>query len=340
MKYSVLVVNYNKEEYLEKCLNSIINQTYKNFELIIVDDGSTDNSRNIINKYKKYDNVKIYLKENTGVSDSRNYAIDKVKTKYFTFVDSDDYIDEKLLEECEKYDDYEILSFNSYKVKNKKIKKELPKGIFYKQKGQNVLYKYTRNNVLYLVPWGYIYKTELFKKNKLKYPKDYVHEDTYLTTIAILESNKITGIDYYGYYYNQTQNSITRARDYEAQRLRIKSSIYVYKEIKKYLEKKIGDKEKRKKIISYYVSGTLYEGNTFYGKAKKEYIKELKKLNLHEDIYLYNKKTKVKRILVKYSISFFYKIYPEFLLMEKLYVIMVKRLERIRVNKYEKNKAR
>ena len=85
MKYSVIVVNYNNEKYLNKCLDSIMNQTYKNFELIIVDDGSTDGSRDIINTYRKYGNVTIYFKENTGISDARNFAIKKVKTKYFTF---------------------------------------------------------------------------------------------------------------------------------------------------------------------------------------------------------------------------------------------------------------
>ena len=211
MKYTIIVVNYNKENQIENCLNSIINQTYKNFELLIVDDGSTDNSKEIINKYKKYSNVKIFFKKNTGVSDTRNFAIKKVKTKYFLFVDSDDFIDKKLLEECEKYKDYDILSFDSNIIERNKTTKLKTKGKFEKKEGKEVLFEYMNHNPLFLVPWGYVYNIDLFRKNNLNYPKGYVHEDVYLTPIAILNAKEIDGIDFYGYNYVQTKESIIRS---------------------------------------------------------------------------------------------------------------------------------
>ncbi len=310
MKYTVLVVNYNKEKEIEKCLNSIINQTYKNYELIIVDDGSTDKSRKIINKYKKYKNVKIYFKENTGVSDTRNFAISKVKTKFFLFVDSDDYISENLLEECEKYKDYDILSFNNYIAEKDKIKRNDEKGLVKKQNGKETLVNFIKNNSLFLVPWGYVYKTELFKKNNLKYPKGLVHEDVYLTTIAILKAKKIVVTNYYGYYYVQTENSIIRSRNQEKQMLRIKSILYNYDNLKIFFNNNIKDKELRDFYIGYYASGLLYEGMHMNGKAKRIYIKELKKLNIYEDIYIFSKLSYLKKVLLKTSVSLYYMIIP------------------------------
>ena len=91
MKYSIIVPIYNAEKYLRKCLDSLVNQTYSNYEIILVNDGSVDNSNVIIEEYaKKYNFIKSYTKENTGVADTRNYGISKVNADYMLFVDSDD----------------------------------------------------------------------------------------------------------------------------------------------------------------------------------------------------------------------------------------------------------
>ena len=86
MKISVIVPVYNVEEYLGKCLNSLVNQTLKDIEIIIVNDGTKDNSEKIINKFlKKYNNIKYYKKENGGLSSARNYGISKASCKYIGF---------------------------------------------------------------------------------------------------------------------------------------------------------------------------------------------------------------------------------------------------------------
>ena len=98
MKFSVVVPVYNVEEYIEKCLSSILNQTYSNFEVIIVDDGSTDGSFKIIDKFVNKDKrFMVFKKQNGGLSDARNYGIKYVTGDYLLFVDSDDYIGEDLL---------------------------------------------------------------------------------------------------------------------------------------------------------------------------------------------------------------------------------------------------
>lgn len=93
MKVSVIVPVYNVELYLEKCLDSLVNQTLKNIEIIVVNDGSPDNSQKIIDKYaKEYKNIKAYKKENGGLSDARNFGIKKASGEYIAFIDSDDYV--------------------------------------------------------------------------------------------------------------------------------------------------------------------------------------------------------------------------------------------------------
>ena len=99
VKVSIIVPVYNVEKYIERCISSLVNQTLDDIEIIIVNDGSTDNSERIIKKYeKKYKNVKYYTKENGGMSSARNYGLKYASGVYISFVDSDDYIEEDMIE--------------------------------------------------------------------------------------------------------------------------------------------------------------------------------------------------------------------------------------------------
>ena len=103
-KLSVIVPVYNTEKYLKKCLKSIVNQSYKNLEILIINDGSTDGSLNIIRKFEEtYPNVFLYNKENSGVADTRNFGIQKATGDFITFVDSDDFIELDLYQLCMEY---------------------------------------------------------------------------------------------------------------------------------------------------------------------------------------------------------------------------------------------
>ena len=94
---TVYLVCHNYEEYVEQAINSVLAQTYKNFELIIIDDGSTDNSKDVINRYVKYPNVRIILQENKGLIATNNVAIRAATGKYVMRLDADDYLDESAL---------------------------------------------------------------------------------------------------------------------------------------------------------------------------------------------------------------------------------------------------
>ena len=100
MKVSVIVPVYNTEKYLRKCLDSLVNQDFSDYEIVIVNDGSTDSSESIINEYvSKYDFIKSFTKANGGLSSARNYGIDKASGNYLAFVDSDDYVESNYLKE-------------------------------------------------------------------------------------------------------------------------------------------------------------------------------------------------------------------------------------------------
>ena len=94
-KLSVIVPVYNVEKYIDKCLNSLVNQGIDDYEIIVINDGTKDNSQEIIDKYvDKYPNlVKSYIKENGGLSDARNYGVARASGEYITFIESDDYIE-------------------------------------------------------------------------------------------------------------------------------------------------------------------------------------------------------------------------------------------------------
>ena len=100
MKFSVIVPIYNVEKYLSKCFDSILNQTYSDFEIIAVNDGSPDNSQEIIDQYKANypQKIKAFTKQNGGLSDARNFGIQRADGDYLLFIDSDDYINPVLLQ--------------------------------------------------------------------------------------------------------------------------------------------------------------------------------------------------------------------------------------------------
>ena len=162
-----IVLNvYNCEKYVKKCLDSLIKQTYKNLEILIINDGSTDKSLEICEKYQKKDNrIRIITHENCGLSLSRNAGIDNAKGEYIYFIDSDDYIEKDTIEYlynlCKKYDSkistcdpIDIYDYN-VKVKNKKEKIEIVSSIDYVKM---ILLSVKRTGTV----WNKLIKKELF----------------------------------------------------------------------------------------------------------------------------------------------------------------------------------
>ena len=128
-RLSIIVPIYNVDKYLERCIQSILNQKYSNFELILINDGSTDNSINIFNKYVANNkNIILIDKLNEGVSIARNVGLEKASGEYVTFVDADDYVDESIYEIAFnniEQDNLDIVEFGLYHESNGIINKEV-----------------------------------------------------------------------------------------------------------------------------------------------------------------------------------------------------------------------
>lgn len=207
---SVVIPVYNVKDFLEKCIESVVQQTYKNIEILLIDDGSTDGSDVICDKYCKKDNrIKVFHKKNGGLSDARNYGISKSTGKFITFIDSDDYVSDDYVEYL-----YELLIENKTNIsacghfilKNgKTLKKNIVnKKRFTKTEALNAIL-YDRE--IDICSWGKLYNKKLF--DDIRFPKEKIFEDTGTTFQLFDKCDYISVGDECKYYYIIRSNSIT-----------------------------------------------------------------------------------------------------------------------------------
>lgn len=213
VKVSVIVPIYNVEAYLENCIKSILSQTFSDFELILVDDGSPDSCGTICDNYALKDSrVKVLHQENGGLSCARNNAIDIAKGEYITFIDSDDFVFpqylEKLVSACECYlADMAVCGFVRCSSS------EMLCDVTCSCCGSSLeVFESDRMKAFFVTDkisttaWGKIYKRELFAS--LKYPVGKYNEDVFTTYITVHLSNKVVVCDYLGYVYRKNDKSI------------------------------------------------------------------------------------------------------------------------------------
>ena len=214
---SVIVPVYNVEKYLEKCVKSIIGQTYKNLEIILVDDGSTDSSGKMCDEISKTDDrIKVIHKKNGGLSDARNAALKIAKGDYFGFVDSDDYIATDMFETlCNLLEnnnsDISIVSY--YEIYNDKLigvrdSKDLVN--FNKLDAMKELLMDSR---IQSYAWNKLFKRDLF--NGLEFPTGKNFEDIATTLLLFEKANKVTLLEEPKYYYLRRDDSIVGVRNYK-----------------------------------------------------------------------------------------------------------------------------
>ena len=313
-KISVIIPVYNTEKYIEKCLDSIYNQKMKDIEIIIVNDGSKDNSDTIIQKWieKNKENIQIkYLKkENGGLSDSRNFAIPYVTGEYISFIDSDDFIDENLYSNLEKYmnEKIDLIKFKMQTVDEKgKILEKLDGPIFEKCTGEKGYEKLCTNDKFLDPACIYLYRTEFYKENNFKYKLGAYHEDFGLTSLIILKAKSFVSTNEYGYYYLQTNNSITRNSNYEKEIKKAKDLINHYDDMIRTIENYEISNKSKELIKRYYTNTLILKTRELKEKDKKQYIKEIKERKLYKNIKPYNLKQLIKRIILKININLYLK---------------------------------
>ena len=219
-KITVIVPVYNVEHYLDKCLDSLINQTYKNLEIIVINDGSTDNSGTICQEYAQKDNRIVYIeKENGGLSDARNAGLDRMTGSYVTFVDSDDWVEldyvEILYKKIIEYQaDISVGNYYSYNEDEETYYFHIYGDSYYEKVYDNVsifenLYESQEMKSFALISaWGKLYKAKLF--DYLRFDKGKLGEDGYFNQKMYLSVNKVVYLNKGLYAYRQRSGSITK----------------------------------------------------------------------------------------------------------------------------------
>lgn len=213
MELSIIVPIYKVEKQLEQCIKSILNQSFTNFELILVDDGSPDMCGHICDEYEKKDSrIKVIHKKNGGLSDARNAGLDIALGKYIGFVDSDDIIHPQMYEKLYNCINKSNLDIVQCKFKRFKSIEEININIsdselnFKEYNSQDAIIDLIDNNKINVNAWNKLYKRELFQNER--YPKGKIHEDEFLTYKLIYNSSKIGYIDEELYYYYENNNGI------------------------------------------------------------------------------------------------------------------------------------
>lgn len=211
MFISVIMPVYNVAKYLEKSINSILEQTYQNFELILIDDGSTDSSGNICDKYaQQKSNIKVIHQINQGQSVARNKGIDVATGNYICFLDSDDWYSSNALEslvETISNNDTDISLINIIETENENVEYKDKNEIIYLSSNE-CLTNILNNHLNFVQVCNKLYKKELF--NKIKFPVGKIFEDEYISTDIYSRINKLAWTQKGCMFYRQRPGSTTK----------------------------------------------------------------------------------------------------------------------------------
>lgn len=294
MKFGFVIPLYNTINYFARCISSILNQTYKNFEIIIVDNYSTDGSYEAAKLYsQKHSNIKLFRSKLKSVGELRNFAINKLDCDYFITVDSDDYIDSNLLftinEKLNK-NKSDIVRFDAVKVDTSG--NLLDKIMFVNGKNELIsskeyLYQMCEDfincNKIFGPSWLYAVNLNFFKRNNFKFSNLY-QEDFGLISFIILKSQYVLCLDYIGYYYLQRDDSITNKIDNKykkAQHLLVHYDNYIIKIINSSLYNC-----ELKSVFKEYLNYTLFRKyKSLNDIDKKKYVHELKQRGINIKTY-------------------------------------------------------
>lgn len=312
-KISVIVPIYNAEKYVARCIDSILMQADEGVELLLINDGSTDKSEEIIKTYFEThkSNIKYIKKENDGVANTRNVGLENATGDYIIFVDSDDFIDKNLFKSLKQYmeQDIDIIKYKAIIETEDGDKIGQYEGpIFATVSGEEAFSKLCFDDEMVDALWVYAYKRELFIKNNLKFMKDADHEDFGLIPLIILKAQTFISTNIQGYHYVQSPNSVTRTKDYTKTVKKVFDTLKHYDNMINQIETyKISNKAKENVKI-FYTNSILLRVNDLKKDDKKRFIKEIRKRKMTNNIKPRNAKQLFKRIILDINIPLYLKL--------------------------------
>lgn len=311
-KVSIIVPVYNTSKQLRNCLDSLVNQTNKDIEIIIINDGSTDDSEEIIQEYvKKYENlITYYSKENEGIAKTRNLGIEKAKSDYILFVDSDDYIDIHLIEKLMPYisEKIDLIKFKLQRVnENGNVLEKVDGPVFDEMSGGEAFNRLYSEDVLLDSPCVYLFNKKLFIENNFKFKRTY-HEDFGLIPLIMVKAKTCVSTPYYLYSYVQAPNSITRNDSYKKTIIKVEDVLFHYDNAISEINKMNLDKTVEENIKIFYTNAVVLKLNELKDKDKNKYIQEVKKRKMYKNIKVRNIKQLLKRILLTCNVKLYLKI--------------------------------
>ncbi len=300
-RFSIIVPVYNTEKYLKRCLDSISKQSFTDYEVIIVNDGSTDNSSNIISKYP----YKVINQENQGLSMARNNGVKVSSGDYLIFLDSDDYIEKDLLKEINEslFNNPDLVRFQIKEVFDNKDYINYKEEPFENKDGVEAFKLITKYHFVENA-WAYAIKREYYLKEKFSFKKGTYHEDFGLIPLVIIKSKVVNSIDYVGYCYYQRDGSIMNSSDYAKTKKKVKDFYDHYL----YLVSKINKTKLDKSYFMSFISNSLILKITeLEGKDYKEALNRLKKDKVFDNLLSDNLGRKIKKVLLKVSPKLYYR---------------------------------
>lgn len=244
---SIIVPVYKVEKYLNRCIESIVAQTYKNLEIILVDDGSPDNCPKMCDSWAQRDErIKVIHKPNGGLSDARNAGLDIAKGDMIAFVDSDDYIDTKMYQimmDAMQIHDADLVSCGRYIVSNQSMRRQRCLREAKTFDSVSAVRELLSDGVINEASWDKLYKKKLFEN--IRFPVGEINEDVVIMPQILDQCKKIVHVGVPLYYYCQNEGSITKSGYNTGKRIILKHM----KQITVYVEKNHPELEKAEKLF-------------------------------------------------------------------------------------------
>lgn len=302
-RFSIIIPVYNTEKYLRNCLDSVFSQSFSDYEVIVIDDGCTDKSIDIV---KEYDvNLIKNSSETIGPSSARNLGISVACGDYLLFLDSDDYYDADLLSVLDSSldDDYDIVRFElQYEGISKKLIGCSKESIY--SSGLSAFNDICKFSIVES-PCCYAFKRNYFLDNNFKFMENTLHEDFGLIPLVIIKAGKVKLLDYVGYNYVVHENSIMTFNEYS----KVLKKAYDFLEHFIFLKNECSNLSGDLSIFkSYIANSVILKSISLKKKDYKKYILSLKENGAFDMLLADTLGRKIKKFFIRVSPKLYYKL--------------------------------